>query len=59
MRSLQLITDVSITESLLTLDQLLYEGPEEAVELTKKLLVLDPLHRLTAKGAIQHCYVER
>lgn len=50
---------LSPTDSLLTLDQLLNDGPEDAVELTKKLLVLDPLRRLTAKEAIQHCYVER
>lgn len=48
-----------LTDSLLALDQLIGEGPEDAVELTKKLLVLDPLRRLTAKEAIQHCYVDR
>lgn len=48
-----------LSDSQLTLDQLLSEGPEDAVELTKKLLMLDPLRRLTAKEAIQHCYVER
>lgn len=47
------------SDSLLTLDQLVGDGPEDAVELTKKLLMLDPLRRLTAKEAIQHCYVER
>lgn len=44
---------------MLTLDQLLADGPADAVELTKKLLVLDPLRRLNAKEAIQNCYVER
>uniref|UniRef100_A0A1B0EXK8 Mitogen-activated protein kinase n=1 Tax=Lutzomyia longipalpis TaxID=7200 RepID=A0A1B0EXK8_LUTLO len=43
----------------ISIDDLLKGGPDDGVALTKMLLVLDPMKRLTAKEAICHKYVER
>ena len=41
------------------LDELLIDAPDDAKMLVKCLLVLDPNHRLTAKQALGHKYVEK
>ncbi|CAB3361123.1 Hypothetical predicted protein [Cloeon dipterum] len=42
-----------------TLDEILREAPSDAVDLVKKLLVLNPLKRLTAAEALKHDYVAK
>lgn len=41
------------------LDDLLHASSDEARDLVRNLLVLDPTHRLTAKQALNHKYVEK
>ncbi|XP_055846149.1 extracellular signal-regulated kinase 7 isoform X2 [Episyrphus balteatus] len=42
-----------------TLDELLIDGTSDANDLVKRLLVLDPMARLTAVEALSHKYVEK
>lgn len=42
-----------------SLEDLLNDAPQDAKELVKSLLVLDPLKRLTATDALNHKYIER
>ncbi|XP_067637279.1 extracellular signal-regulated kinase 7 [Eurosta solidaginis] len=42
-----------------SLSEMLDNAPEDAVNMVKSLLVLDPLARLTAKQALGHPYVEK
>lgn len=41
------------------LDDLLIGSPDDARQLVKSLLVLDPIKRLSAKQALHHKYVEK
>lgn len=42
-----------------SLDDLLIGSPDDARQLVKSLLVLDPIKRLSAKQALHHKYVEK
>jgi len=42
-----------------SLDEILRKAPSDAVDLVKKLLVLNPLKRLSAAEAIKHTYVAK
>ncbi|XP_017485927.1 PREDICTED: serine/threonine-protein kinase BUR1-like [Rhagoletis zephyria] len=42
-----------------SLSEMMTDAPEDAVNMVKSLLVLDPLARLTAKQALGHSYVEK
>jgi mitogen-activated protein kinase 15 len=44
---------------LTSIDEILKDAPADAVDLVKKLLVLNPLKRLTAAEALQHQYVAK
>lgn len=54
-----LLNKTNSKNSNVTLDELLLEGPNDAIDLVKQLLVLDPMARLTAIEALNHKYVER
>nr|XP_014086079.1 mitogen-activated protein kinase 15 [Bactrocera oleae]XP_014086080.1 mitogen-activated protein kinase 15 [Bactrocera oleae]XP_036221162.1 mitogen-activated protein kinase 15 [Bactrocera oleae]XP_036221164.1 mitogen-activated protein kinase 15 [Bactrocera oleae] len=42
-----------------SLNEMMSDAPEDALNMVKSLLVLDPLARLTAKQALGHPYVEK
>jgi len=42
-----------------SVEEILRDAPPDAVDLVKKLLVLNPLKRLTAAEALQHKYVAK
>lgn len=54
-----LLSNSTINVAHLKLDELLAGSPDDAKQLVKSLLILDPAKRFTAKQALDHKYIEK